>query len=191
MVSVGLSSSAQLGSLIVYSLSGTAALAGIPTAIVHLAMAGIGYPAGRFMDRRGRRPGLVAGFVFAVLGAAAIAATVTTAHFAGYLVSMVLFSAGAGIGMLSRGIVGDMYPPDRRGAAVGIVVAGGLLGGVIGPSMVLSGDRLARAIGANPLAVPWMFVCMAFALAAAAVFRLRPDPKDRKPFARVLPRCAT
>ncbi|MGH2374257.1 MAG: MFS transporter, partial [bacterium] len=178
MLSTGILAGAQLGSLIVYALNGTATLAGIPSAIFHLAMAATAYPAGRFMDRRGRRPGLVLGFLVGGLGAAFVMLSVSAGRFAGYLVSMIVYSLGAGVGMLSRGVVGDMYPLERRAGAVGFVVAGGLLGGLLGPSLVALGDRLARAIDANPLAVPWVFVCVAYAVAAVALTRLRPDPRD-------------
>lgn len=176
-LSTGLSTSAQLGSLIVFRLSGSAALSGLPTAIYYLILASVGYPAGRLMDRRGRRPGLMLGFAAGGLGAALVAASVAAQSMAGYLAGMVLFSAGVGTGMLTRAAAGDMYPTSLRAGAVGLVITGGLLGGVLGPSLVAVGQRLAVAAGRDPLAVPWAFVVTAFALAVAALSRLRPDPR--------------
>ena len=177
-LSTGLTTAAQLGSLIVYSLTGTAVLSGLPSAITALTVASTGYPAGRFMDRRGRRPGLMIGFLVGALGALLVASGVTTGRFAGYLSGAVVFSIGIAVGQLSRAAVADMYPASRRGGAVGLVVTGGLLGGLGGPMLVALGTRIARAVGANPLAVPWLFVTGTFGLAVGAVSRLRPDPRE-------------
>lgn len=177
-LSAGLATSAQLGSLIIYKLTGTAILAGLPTAITALTVASIGYPAGRFMDRRGRRPGLMLGYLTGALGALLVALGVTVGRFAGYLFGAVVFSVGIAVGQLTRAAVADMYPTSRRGGAVGFVITGGLLGGLGGPMLVALGDRLARAAGGNPLMVPWLFVTSAFVLAAGAVSRLRPDPRE-------------
>jgi len=177
-LSVALSTGGQLSSLIVYALTGTAALAGVPSALLSVVVATIGYPAGRMMDRQGRRPGLVVGFAVGGVGAALIGFAVAAQMFAAYLVAVVVFSAGVGIGMLSRAAVADMYPAARRGSAVGLVVTGGLLGGISGPLLVALGDRLARSAGWNPLAVPWVFPCVALGAAAVILARLRPDPRD-------------
>ncbi|MGQ0570553.1 MAG: MFS transporter [Armatimonadota bacterium] len=177
-LSTGLSTAAQLGSLIVYKLTGTAALAGLPTAINALSVASVGYPAGRFMDRRGRRPVLLVGFLVGALGAVLLAATVSAQWFAGYVLAVIVFSIGGAVGQLTRAAAADMYPTAARAAAVGLVVSGGLVGGVGGPLLVTLGERVARAMGADPLAVPWVFILAAFVIAAIGLFRLRPDPRD-------------
>jgi MFS family permease len=177
-LSVALSTAGQLSSLIVYALTGTAALAGVPSALLSVVVASIGYPAGRMMDRRGRRPGLVMGFVIGALGSALIGLAVATQAFAAYLAAVVVFSAGVGIGLLSRAAVADMYPAARRASAVGLVVTGGLVGGIAGPSLVALGDRVAREAGWNPLALPWVFPGIALAATALILTRLRPDPRN-------------
>ena len=178
MLSVGLSTGAQLGSLIVYELSGTAALAGLPSALLSVAVASVGYPAGRLMDRRGRRRGLVLGFAVGGLGAALVGLSVAAQTLAGYFLAVIVFSAGVGIGMLTRAAVADMYPAEHRAGAVGLVITGGLVGGIGGPLLVAVGDYIARAAGWNPLAVPWVFPSLAFVAAAATLSRLRPDPLE-------------
>lgn len=177
-LSTGLTTAAQLGSLIVYSLTGTAVLSGLPSAITALTVVSIGYPAGRFMDRRGRRPGLMIGFLVGALGTLLVASGVVAGIFTGYLFGAVVFSVGIAVGQLSRAAVADMYPTSRRGGAVGLVVTGGLLGGLGGPLLVALGTRIARVVGTNPLAVPWLFVTVTFSLAVGAVSRLRPDPRE-------------
>jgi MFS family permease len=177
-LSTGLTTAAQLGSLIIYKLTGTAVLAGLPTAITALTVASIGYPAGRFMDRRGRRPGLLIGFVIGAAGALLVALGVAAGRFAGYLFGAIVLSTGVAVGQLTRAAVADMYPAARRGGAVGLVVTGGLLGGIGGPVLVALGNRIAQASGGNPLAVPWFFVIGAFGAAAVALLWLRPDPKE-------------
>ncbi len=177
-LSTGLTIAAQLGSLIVFNLSGAATLAGVPTAITSLTVATIGYPAGRFMDRRGRRPGLVLGFLVGAFGAALVAASVEGQVLAGYFFGVVIFAVGVTLGQLTRAAVGDMYPTERRAGAVGLVVTGGLIGGVSGPALVALGARMAHHLGASPLAVPWVFVLAAFGTAGVLLFSLRPDPRE-------------
>lgn len=178
MLSIGLSTSAQLGSLILYRLTHATTLAGVPTAIYSLALAAVGYPAGRIMDRYGRRPGLVAGFLVGAVGAGLIALEVAARTLPGFLLGMVVFSLGVGVGMLGRAAAADMYPVEYRAAGVGRVVTGGLVGGILGPGLVAVGDRLAPAVGVDALAVPWVFVMAAYAGAALVMARLRPDPKE-------------
>ncbi len=177
-LSTGMSTAAQLGSLIVYKLSGTAALAGVPTAITSLTVATVGYPAGRFMDRHGRRPGLMLGFLVGILGAAFVAVSVTRQVLFAYFFGTMVLAVSVAVGQLSRAAAGDMYPTARRGQAVGMVVAGGLVGGVVGPSLVAYGDGFASRIGADPLAIPWVFVIGAFVVAVVLLARLRPDPRE-------------
>jgi MFS family permease len=174
----GLATSSQLGSLIVYRLSGTAAWAGVPSAILSVTVMAIGYPAGRLMDRRGRRPGLLLGFLAGALGAMLVGAAVAASSFSGYLSGAVVLSLGIGVGQLTRAAAADMYPTNRRAGAVGLVVTGGLLGGIGGPTLVALSTHVARAIGGNPLAVPWVFVVVMFGLGAVTLSRLRPDPRE-------------
>jgi MFS family permease len=177
-LATGLTTSSQLGSLIIYRLTDTAALAGLPTALTALTVATIAYPAGRFMDRRGRRPGLVMGFVIGAAGAVLVALAVASGRLVVYLLAAMVFSAGVAIGQLTRAAVADMYPSTRRAGAVGFVVTGGLLGGIGGPMLVALGERVALAMGRHPLAVPWVLVLGTFGVAVMAVSRLRPDPRD-------------
>jgi MFS family permease len=68
------------------------------------------------MDRRGRRPGLVAGYVLlAVSGLVAFSATVL-GSFTVLLVSGVMRGLGAGAALLGRAAVADMHPPSSGGA---------------------------------------------------------------------------
>jgi len=178
MMSTGLSMASQLGSLIIYALTQSKSLAGLPMALHYVAIAAVAYPAGRFMDRRGRRPGLVLGYIIAGVGAAVVAAAVSGHVFAAYLIGLVVLSLGAGMGQLTRAAVADMYPVERRAGAVGLVVAGGLVGGITGPGLVALGDRIAPALGADPLAIPYAILVIALILAAATASRLRPDPRE-------------
>lgn len=178
MLGTGLAMAAQLGSLIIYSLTHSKSLAGLPTALHYVAIASIAYPAGRFMDRRGRRPGLIIGYVIAGVGAGVVAAAVSAHLFAAYVAGVIVLSLGAGMGQLTRAAVADMYPIERRAGAVGFVVAGGLIGGITGPGLVALGARIAPVIAADPLAIPYAFLVGALAIAAVTASRLRPDPRE-------------
>ncbi|MDQ7859102.1 MAG: MFS transporter [Armatimonadota bacterium] len=177
-LSTGLAAGAQLGSLIAFDLSGTASFAGVPTAITALTVAVVGYPAGRLMDRRGRRPGLMLGFAIGALGALLMSLAVFARALGPYFLAVAVFSVGVAIGQLTRAAVADMYPAARRAGAVGLVVTGGLVGGLGGPMLVALGQRLAQAVGTPPLATPWLFMVGTFGAAAVALATLRPDPRE-------------
>ncbi len=133
---------------------------------------------GRWMDRAGRRPGLITGYVMIALGAAGAAASIAAGSYGGLLLGTVVFGVGTGAANLARGAVADMYEPTRRGRAVGILVAAGVVGAVGGPLLIPMVQDAAAGRGADPDVVPWA-ISIAGALAAVAiVIAVRPDPRD-------------
>ncbi|HEX2030617.1 MAG TPA: MFS transporter, partial [Actinomycetota bacterium] len=103
--------------------------------------------AGRVMDRLGRRAGLAGGYlVMAVAGVVAAAAVV--AGSLGWLrTSFVALGAGVGAALLGRAAVADLYPPERRGRAVGVVVMAGAVGAIGGPPLGAGVHAAAGALG--------------------------------------------
>jgi MFS family permease len=133
---------------------------------------------GRWMDRVGRRPGLVAGYVTTALGAAAAAASIAVGSYAGLVASTVVFGVGTGAAGLARGAVADMYPPATRGRAVGILIAVGVVGAVGGPLLIPVMQSSAEGRGGDPDVVPWALSVAGALVAAVIVLALRPDPRD-------------
>jgi MFS transporter, DHA1 family, multidrug resistance protein len=116
-------------------------------------------PSGRYADRKGRRPVLVAGLV---AGAAGLAVLAAVPHLVGVLASMVLLGvAGAALATAPGAIVGDVVG-SRGGTVVATYQMAGDIGAIGGP--LLAGwladhsgypvaFTVAAIIAAAPLAV--------------------------------------
>ncbi len=142
--------------------------------------AGAGAPlAGRLMDRFGRRLGLAAGHVLIGVSGAAAAISVGSGSRVGLLLSAVPMGLGTGAALLARVAVADMYPPERRARAIGLMVAAGTIGAVGGPFFGGWIHSVAEARGvAQPLAAPWLILPVVATASLLAVIALRPDPRE-------------
>jgi MFS family permease len=129
---------------------------------------------GRWMDRVGRRPGLLLAYVSVGLAGITAAFAIGAGSFVGLLLSTIPFGAALGGANLGRGAVADMYPAERRGRAVGIVLAAGTVGAVGSPLLaaVIQGFTGERSL------LPWAIVPLGALGAIACVLSVRPDPRD-------------
>jgi MFS family permease len=168
-----------VGSVAVVDLSGRKAAVGV-LAASYFASAAVGaLIVGRWMDRVGRKPGLAVGYVAIAIGALASAGAVERRSALLLVLAAVPFGLGAGAALLGRGAVADMHPPDRRGRAVGLVLAASVIGAVGSAPLVawlqhVSEDRL----GLRPFVGPWLVVPLLAAGGLVCVLLLRPDPRD-------------
>ena len=168
-----------VGSVAVVDLSGRKAAVGV-LAASYFASAAVGaLVVGRWMDRVGRKPGLAVGYVAIAVGALASAGAVERRSALLLVLAAVPFGLGAGAALLGRGAVADMHPPDRRGRAVGLVLAASVIGAVGSAPLVallqhVSEDRL----GLRPFVGPWLVVPLLAAGGLVCVLLLRPDPRD-------------
>jgi MFS family permease len=168
-----------VGSVAVVDLSGRKAAVGV-LAASYFASAAVGaLIIGRWMDRVGRKPGLAVGYIAIAVGALASAAAVERRSALLLVLAAVPFGLGAGAALLGRGAVADMHPPDRRGRAVGLVLAASVIGAVGSAPLVawlqhVSEDRL----GLRPFVGPWLVVPLLAAGGLVCVLLLRPDPRD-------------
>jgi len=164
---------ATFGPIATRQLSGRTGGAAVLFGLYYLGAAAGAVSAGRLMDRAGRRPGLAAGYVAVILSGALAALGVAAGSGTLLLTSGLLLGAGAGAALLGRGAVADLYPPERRGRAVGLLVLAGTAGAVGGPP-------LASAVHAawGLLWAPFLLVPALGAVALVLVLALRPDPRD-------------
>jgi MFS family permease len=170
---------AAFGPISIFELSGRESMAAVLFGAYSLAVAAGARISGRFMDRAGRRPGLAAGYIVLGLGGGSAAVAVASGSTVGLMVSAVVIGAGAGTALLGRAAVADMYQPDRRGRAVGMLLVAGTIGAVGGPPLAGAVHAWARSAGAGePLIVPWLLVPGLAAVALAFIFSVRPDPRD-------------
>jgi len=168
-----------VGSVAIADLSGRESSTGYLYALYFTAAAAGGLLVGRWMDRSGRRPGLVAGYL--LVGGAGIvaAASIAAGSTFGLLASAVPFGLGLGAANLARGAVADMYAPQSRGRAVGLLLAASTVGAVGSPQLVALLRGVAKgSLGVDPNVLPWALVPVGAGVALACALALRPDPRD-------------
>jgi MFS family permease len=151
-------------------------LLGLGPAIVLAAGALAAVPAGRAMDRFGRVPVLAAGFG---AGAASCGlAALGSAHDSAPAVVAGLVGVGIANGatLLARAAGGDMYPPDRRGRGIALVLFGSVFGAILGP-LVFGPVLAGRDFDGGTLAQLWLAAAAFELVGLALVGAVRPDPK--------------
>jgi MFS family permease len=160
-------------------ITGNAGSVGVLAAVYFVAVAAGAATFGRWMDRSGRKPGLVASAVIVGVAGIGCAVAIAAGTYAGLLVAAVPFGVASGGANLTRGAVADMYPPERRGRAVGLLLAVGTIGAVGSPLVVALLQDVAEGAGAwDPMVLPWIIVPVAAVVALSGYVAVRPDPRD-------------
>jgi MFS family permease len=151
-------------------------LLGLGPAIVLAAGAVAAVPAGRAMDRFGRVPVLAAGFGLGA-GSCGVAA-LGSAHDSALTVLAGLVGVGISNGatVLARTAGGDMYPPERRGRGIALVLFGSVFGAILGP-LVFGPVLAGRELDGDSLAALWLAAGAFELVGLALVAAVRPDPK--------------
>ncbi len=168
-----------VGVVEIAELTGHESSTGFLNAAYFLAAAAGALLVGRSMDRLGRRPGLLASYALLVVAGLGAAASVAAGSWLGLLLCALPFGAALGGANLARGAVADMHPPERRGRAVGYVLAAGTVGAVASPFVVAFLQEFAEGrLGSDPNVLPWILVPAGAVGAMVCVLRVRPDPRD-------------
>ncbi|MEK6245776.1 MAG: MFS transporter [Pseudomonadota bacterium] len=130
-------------------------------------------PASLYMKKVGRRSGLIRGASVGIVGAALCAAAIWQASFWLLCFGALVWGTYNAFGQYYRFVAAEVAAPDFRATAVSLVLAGGLVGGIVGPTLSrftvdLIGPKFAGAY----------LVLILFALATMAILsRIRiPDP---------------
>lgn len=174
---VGVGAGVAVGGLVAEDVSGSTALAGLAQTATVLGAAVAALPMARLMSVRGRRPGLVSGYVSAVLGSVLTVLGADRDSFSLVLVGLVLLGSGTATNLQSRYAATDLATPAHRARALGTVVWATTVGVVLGPNLSGPGGAVGDRLGIPELAGPLVFSALAFGLAAAVVAGgLRPDP---------------
>jgi len=174
---VGVGAGVAVGGLVAEDVSGSTALAGLAQTATVLGAAVAALPMARLMSVRGRRPGLVSGYVGAVLGSVLTVLGAERDSFSLVLVGLVFLGSGTATNLQSRYAATDLATPAHRARALGTVVWATTVGVVLGPNLSGPGGAVGDWLGIPELAGPLVFSALAFVLAAAVVAGgLRPDP---------------
>ncbi len=175
--STGHIAAVTVATIVARSITGSAETAGAPAASVVLGAALGATLLSWLMSLRGRRLGLAIGYVVGVLGAAVAVAAVVWSSLPLLLVGTLLLGFGNASNQLSRYTAADLYPPERRASAIGLVVSAATVGAVVGPNLVGFSGPIAVGLGFPELAGPYLVPIVFVGAAALLSFGLlRPDP---------------
>ncbi len=167
---------AAVSSLTFVLVTGVRGLLGLGPAIFLTASALTSMPAGRMMDRVGRKPVMSAGFVIGAAGCALTALATRTDSTIAVIGGFTLIGAASAVSLLIRTAAGDMYPPARRARGISYVLFGSVFGAILGPTVF--GPMFAgKDVEAHALTVPWLAAGGISLVALAIVQFVRPDPK--------------
>ncbi|MDQ2983870.1 MAG: MFS transporter [Actinomycetota bacterium] len=168
---------AAVNSLTFVLITGIHGLLGLGPAIFLAASGLAALPAGRAMDRYGRKPVILVGFVVAALGCSLVALATRTDSSVAVVLGMALTGAAGGVALLIRTAAGDMYPPERRARGISYVLFGAVFGAILGPA-VFSPLFAGKHLGADALTLPWLAAAGIALLAGAITLFVRPEPKE-------------
>ncbi|CAA9356638.1 MAG: major facilitator superfamily MFS_1 [uncultured Nocardioidaceae bacterium] len=166
-----------VASVLARDVSGSESLAGLAQTVQVLGAALGSYLVARLMGRRGRRIGLVTGYLVGASGAAICVVGGAVRSFPVLLLGALLLGATTATGLQARYAATDLALPARRARALSTVLWATTLGAVAGPNLVGPAGRLASAVGLPRLTGPFLVSVVAVLLAAGVVAAaLRPDP---------------
>ena len=167
---------AAVSSLTFVLVTGVRGLVGLGPAIFLTASALTSMPAGRMMDRVGRKPVMSFGFVVGAAGCAVTALATRTDSTPAVIVGFAMIGAASAVSLLVRAAAGDMYPPARRARGISYVLFGSVFGAILGPTVF--GPMFAgKEVEVGSLTVPWLAAGGISLVALAIVQLVRPDPK--------------
>jgi MFS family permease len=166
---------AAFGAVTLSTLTGRPAIAGIAPATFLGAWAVATLLVGRFMDARGRAPGLRLGFLLGAVGSLAIFVGTRSESVPLFLIGMAVTGGGVGAVNLARSGAADMYPAERRGRGISYVLIGAAFGAILGP---IAFTPLVAGSSRTPstLAAPWLPAAAVLLLGAALTLAIRVDP---------------
>jgi len=135
-----------MNGLVGYSLASTKTLAtfGVTTYVLGSALATM--PMSLWMARVGRRAGFMAGALINIAGCALGALALSLRSFPLFCLATGIIGIYNAVGLQYRFAAAEVAAPADRAKAISLVLAGGVVGGFIGPQSV----RAARDVFATP-----------------------------------------
>ena len=174
---MGITIGIATASLLARDLSGSESMAGLSQTTQVLGAAVAAYVLGRVMDARGRRFGLVAGYLLGAAGGLLAVLAGVVGSMTLLLVGAVLLGATTAANNGARYAATDLAPARSRARALSVVVWATTFGAVIGPNLTGVAEIFSESVGIPVLTGPFAIGSMAMLAAALVVgVFLRPDP---------------
>jgi MFS family permease len=174
---VGVTIGVATASLLARDISGSESMAGLAQTFQVLGTAAAAFLLARLMRSRGRRIGLVTGYLLGAAGAVlAVVAGVVDSMLV-LLTGAVLLGATTAANNGSRYAATDLAPEETRARSLSVVVWATTIGAVAGPNLTGVGASFARSAGIPELTGGFAIGAVALVVAAGwLAVRLRPDP---------------
>lgn len=122
----------------------------------------------RLIRRRGRRAAFLAGYAAAAIGGLVTAIGAAHREAAALTGGMLLLGLGNAAAQLSRYAAAEIYPPQRRAAAIGMLLWAVTVGAVGGPLLLAPSGSVTALLGAPASSGPFLFATLAAGAAALA-----------------------
>ena len=177
LAGLGVASGIAVGGLLAERLSGTIAMAGFAQTSTVLGAGLVAIPLARLALRRGRHWALAAGYALAFCGTLLVFVAAATGILVILFVGLAAFGAGSAAGLQSRFAATEVASKGFEATSMSVVLWATTLGSVVGPNLAQLGSDVGESLGMEPLAGPYLFSAVAFALASlSAAFLLRTPP---------------
>jgi len=128
-------------------------------------------PAALWMARVGRRRGFMTGSIIAIIGSATCALAIARASFPLYCIGTAIIGVYTAFGLQYRFAAAEVAAADFKAKAISLVLAGGIVGGFIGPTASLWGKDI----------LPVSFLGSFMVLSAIALVALAVQSRVRVP----------
>lgn len=174
---VGITTGIATASLLARDLSGSETLSGLAQTAQVLGAAVISFLLAPLMARRGRRAGLMTGYLVGACGGLLAVLAGVLGSMPLLLAGAVLLGAGSSANSAARYAATDLATEATRARSLSFVVWAITIGAVAGPNLAGPAGAFAGAVGIPELTGPFAFGAFGMLLAALAVaLLLRPDP---------------
>ena len=168
-----------------FALATDKGLATLPATGLVIGGALASFPASLLMKRIGRRRGFIMGAAVGILGAIISSAAVYAGSFWMLCLGTVVLGMYNGGAQYYRFAAADVSPPVFKSRAISLVLAGGLVGGLVGPEL----SKYSVDVLAVKYAGGYLSLTVFHDLAILALWNLDvppPDREERQGFARPL-----
>ena len=174
---LGITIGIAVTALLAEQISGSEKVAGLAQTTQVLGAAIASFVLARVMGRRGRRPGLLLGYLLGSAGAALCVLAGVVDSFLTLLVGATLLGSTTAANAQSRYAATDLAKPAHRARALSLVVWATTIGAVAGPNLTGFAGTLALQLDLPPLTGPFLVGVAGMLLAGLVIgVFMRPDP---------------
>jgi MFS family permease len=156
--------------LLAENISGSTSLAGLGATSLTLGAAAVAVPLARTARAHGRRISLSVGYLIALAGAVLSIVAAQVDSMILLMLGGCLFGSGSATNLQARYAATDAADPRHIARALSLVVWATTIGVVLGPNLTGAGGAVGIALGITPLAGPYVFSVVAFALSLLVVW---------------------